>query len=187
MSKIRLTESQLHRVIKESVNRLLTELNWKTYQNAAKKAKERGDERFDKFEKASDDEFNMRYRPINRNGCKKTWKLSKRGNKLMGDKDDTYYDWDDGVRHDVNQHSEKSYPNGKWNSTYKDIDYFGREDNSAAHYKPYTDMFVYETQPYNTGYARWSRDKFNDADKDLDDYFNGDYEYQKGKGWQLKK
>lgn len=32
---IRLTESDLHRIIKESVNNILSELDWKTYQNAA--------------------------------------------------------------------------------------------------------------------------------------------------------
>ena len=34
---IRLTESDLHRVIKESVKQCLTELDWRTYANAAKK------------------------------------------------------------------------------------------------------------------------------------------------------
>lgn len=37
MRRIRLTESQLHRVIKESVSRLLTELDWRTYQSAYEK------------------------------------------------------------------------------------------------------------------------------------------------------
>ena len=41
---IRLTESDLHKVIKESVNKVLTELDWKTYANAAKKAREQGRE-----------------------------------------------------------------------------------------------------------------------------------------------
>ena len=34
---IRLPESDLHRIIKESVNNILTELDWKTYDNAARK------------------------------------------------------------------------------------------------------------------------------------------------------
>jgi hypothetical protein len=38
---IRLTESDLHKVIKESVNNILTELDWKTYANAASAAKDR--------------------------------------------------------------------------------------------------------------------------------------------------
>lgn len=34
---IRLTESDLHRIVKESVNQVLTEMDWKTYMNAARK------------------------------------------------------------------------------------------------------------------------------------------------------
>ena len=34
---IRLTEGDLHRIIKESVDNILSELDWKTYANAAKK------------------------------------------------------------------------------------------------------------------------------------------------------
>lgn len=37
MAKIKLTESQLHKVIKESVKRIITELDWKTYANASRK------------------------------------------------------------------------------------------------------------------------------------------------------
>ena len=40
---IRLTESDLHKIVKESVNNVLTELDWKTYASAEKKARERGD------------------------------------------------------------------------------------------------------------------------------------------------
>ena len=39
---IRLTESDLHNIVKESVNKVLTELDWKTYMNAADKSYERG-------------------------------------------------------------------------------------------------------------------------------------------------
>ena len=34
---IRLTEQDLHRIVEESVNKILTELDWKTYANAARK------------------------------------------------------------------------------------------------------------------------------------------------------
>ena len=36
--KIKLTESDLHNIIKESVNHILSELDWRTYQSAARKA-----------------------------------------------------------------------------------------------------------------------------------------------------
>ena len=34
---IKITESNLHKIVKESVNKVLTELDWRTYANAAKK------------------------------------------------------------------------------------------------------------------------------------------------------
>ena len=37
--RVRLTEGDLHRIVKESVNRILTELDWKTYASAAKKSR----------------------------------------------------------------------------------------------------------------------------------------------------
>lgn len=46
INKVRLTESQLHSVIEESVKRMLSELDWKTYANAAKK-------RHDQYERLS--------------------------------------------------------------------------------------------------------------------------------------
>lgn len=45
-NKVRLTESQLHAVIEESVRQILSELDWKTYANAAKK-------RHDQYERLS--------------------------------------------------------------------------------------------------------------------------------------
>ena len=39
---IRLTESDLHNIVKEFVNKVLTELDWKTYASASDKARERG-------------------------------------------------------------------------------------------------------------------------------------------------
>ena len=50
MSKklVRLTEGDLHKIIKESVNKVLTELDWKTYQSAAEKSYDKAyDEKFD--------------------------------------------------------------------------------------------------------------------------------------------
>ena len=43
-NRIRLTESDLHRVIKESVNKILTEMEWQTYMNASRKRKAQADD-----------------------------------------------------------------------------------------------------------------------------------------------
>ena len=37
MRRIRLTEEQLHHVIRESVSQILNEIDWKTYDNASRK------------------------------------------------------------------------------------------------------------------------------------------------------
>lgn len=49
--KIKLTESDLHNIIKESVNHILSELDWRTYQNASDKAYKLSDETTDPYEK----------------------------------------------------------------------------------------------------------------------------------------
>lgn len=61
-NRIRLSESQLHRVIKESVKQVLSELDWKTYANAASKRYNQG--KYDNAEelgKAARDAFNRDY------------------------------------------------------------------------------------------------------------------------------
>lgn len=60
---VRLTESDLHRIIKESVNNVLTELDWTTYSNAAAK----------RFQQA----YNG-----NTNGRANSPEMAQRGNKL---------------------------------------------------------------------------------------------------------
>ena len=59
---IRLTESDLHRIIKESVNNILTELDWKTYANAAKSRQEQGnDKSSDKLQQYAQQQFNKKH------------------------------------------------------------------------------------------------------------------------------
>lgn len=57
---IRLTEQDLHKVIKESVKKVLTELDWRTMLNASKVAKEKDDDRSDYFAKGATREFNKK-------------------------------------------------------------------------------------------------------------------------------
>ena len=49
--KIKLTESDLHNIIKESVNNILSELDWRTYDNASEKAYRLSDEANNPYEK----------------------------------------------------------------------------------------------------------------------------------------
>lgn len=56
---IRLTESEFNNMILESVNKILSELDWKTYQNAAKK--DYNPKRAKDFAQAARDAFNKDY------------------------------------------------------------------------------------------------------------------------------
>ena len=47
--KVRLTESELKNIISESVRQILTELDWQTYVNAAKKRKQQAKRLGDDF------------------------------------------------------------------------------------------------------------------------------------------
>lgn len=59
MQKIRLTESDLHKIIKESVKQVISELDWETYTNASEKAWRRNEpKRADRFNNAAVDAFN---------------------------------------------------------------------------------------------------------------------------------
>lgn len=73
---VRLTEGDLHRIIKESVNNIITELDWKTKMNYVKGRQRQGDEAYRQgdengamkyWDKASDgvydarDEFEKKY------------------------------------------------------------------------------------------------------------------------------
>ncbi len=59
---VRLTESDLHRIIKESVNNIITELDWKTYANAANKRQAQGNwQSADRLRDQMVNSFNNKY------------------------------------------------------------------------------------------------------------------------------
>ena len=60
--KIRLTESELNQIVAESVKEVLSELDWKTYMNAARKSAQRGNnKRAERFEDYADDQFKEKH------------------------------------------------------------------------------------------------------------------------------
>lgn len=59
--KVRLTESQLHSVIKESVRQMLSELNYKTYDNAAGKLYQKAREGFGQYEPSNEIPFDSEH------------------------------------------------------------------------------------------------------------------------------
>ena len=179
---VRLTESDLHRIVKESVNKVLTELDWKTYANASKVAKEKGkkwnDEfgengRSKRFEKAAREQF------------------AKDKGYSMGNpsyKDNEYFEPD-------SEYSDFYIPyDGKFEPHYGQL---FTSDGSDGEYDYESDMHVripdrfIDTKPYDgLGIAslEYNPDdeihkKLNDDWHEINDFKRGKYGYQKGKGW----
>ena len=59
--RIRLTEGNLHRIIRGCINEALNELDWRTYTNAAKEAEKRGDKRKEAFLNAATNALNNKF------------------------------------------------------------------------------------------------------------------------------
>ena len=168
--KIRLTESQLHRVIKESVRRILAEsvneLNWKTYANAQREARKRvnGD------------------RP-----------LSKATSRKLNNPETHYQAWNDIHYADDALQDTKIKA---FNDTHDDaiMTKNGKSDYLATGEGPFFPNGYDEYIPderykpaffYTDARNRASEGTLNDTN-DYSDYLKGNYDYQKGKGWQLK-
>lgn len=59
---IRLTEGDLHKIIKESVSKILTELDWKTYMNAARARQAQGNsDKASNLEAYANNQFNRQH------------------------------------------------------------------------------------------------------------------------------
>lgn len=164
---IRLSEAQLHRVIKESVNKVLSELDWKTYANAARKSKERGDsfDRYYNFGKAANDAFNDEYVG--------DYKHDTLGDKLRGNKS---------PRFDAFFHPNRDkFAYGAVTGYNKGGDKIFATEKGTYH--SHNGL----QKPGSFFRNKEVADAFEKANDELFDYENGNYEYQKGKGWKMKK
>ena len=173
---IRINESQLRRMVAESVKNVLNEIDWKTYQNAAKKARERGDNRQSKFMSAAADAFNDEY----------GW-----GEEGFYDPKVHY----DGMHlratnNDPTQHTmERMYDYDSENGTYsnprnydstKAFGLFDKYDKDGRYKRVWNPSLsrYFEDPEQEKAYRR--------ASKEMDDYKTGKYVYDKEKGWHLK-
>lgn len=182
-NKVRLTESQLHAVVEESVRRMLSELDWKTYANAGNKmSSERGNTAYWK---------NKGFTP----------------NQAIGKAANARYHADrfyDAAKNSFKR--DKGYQNGKpWDDDYRSVN-MGGDFNSTEEFGPhaigykskgYGNPYKYEYGSRYDGYAptKMSPEEFygndstaaqayRDADEDIQNWKNGKSKYIKGKGWQ---
>lgn len=174
---VRLTEGDLHNIIKESVNMVLTELDWKTYANAAKK-------RYQQYEenpinkKAWDSSYDLNRMANDRfdNEYVGNMKYATMGDKYKGKKGPTYYS-----RFDVRDDNMPRQAIKGFNRSGDEI-----FNDKRGHY--------YNIKAIGGGYVNpnsFYRDKeigekFKSASDELWDYHDGNYDYVKGKGWTKK-
>lgn len=155
---IKLKESQLRQMIKES----LKELDWKTYKNAANKRLAQGkyanaNELSDMAKNRFDDEFNDNYR-YDTLGAKLAGKHSKTF-------DSTFIPTEEPRLQGRNEKGEELFRNN------------GRYYNSRRGL----------TTPEKFFKDKQMSDTFNAATQELDDYNGGNYDYAQDKGWHLKE
>ena len=167
-NRIRLTESQLHNIIKESVKQMLSELDWKTYQNAAKKS----------HLKALDNYYNMPYDEYDNEMDR-----SSRFRHAAEDAFNKDYGTNDTKLHSGMHGSKKPSIGG---------DYFPFQDDSYITMKKGNHTYGTHSPFANNKDFEWSyeydnskyRPEWDRAKQELKHYKNGDYDYDKG--WHLK-
>lgn len=186
-NRIRLTESQLHNVIKESVKQVLSELDWKTYANAGKKAGKGGDI--------------STQREMNPEGTPSQWFKDASNARSRADKFydkarkqfDTDYGYSNGSLYD------KDASNVRMGGSFTSSEEFSPH---AVGYqdKGYGNPYKYEYGRRYDGYAgqdmspeeffngnQEAADSYHKANREMQNFKKGNYEYEpNGKGWQLK-
>lgn len=185
---IRLNESELKRIIDESVKGVINELDWKTYMSAAQKRKEQGN-----YKKAGDlsdyanQQFGKQYDINNaeehERGGKGTGNVIHNGRTRVnfnGGRVGMYQYDNTGAE----RYHQKSV--GQYQSDQDEIgnDFQGNTQNDySKNIRPYDEP----RQTRNQRYLPMSnnfRNKLNTMTKDMFDFYNGKSKYVKGQGWQ---
>lgn len=175
---VRLTEGDLHRIIKESVNNIITELDWKTKMNYVKGRLRQGDEA---YRQGDENGYRKYIRKAEYGAHDANDELEKKYNGRpfrdeKGDKFRAYVDLGNG---NVN-----TYFKGKNNVDYKSKNgntpsAFIRGDFTTGllHNNANNLLDNYEDNKNDV-------DTFRKMNKDVNDYKNGNSQYVNGKGWQ---
>lgn len=168
MEKNRLTESKLQNIVAESVKNVLTELDYKTYANASRKRWAQGGKNMIKAQelgRMADKRFNDDYVG--------DWKYDTMGDKLKGKHSSTFDAYIDPTKDNIAYSAIK----GK-NKSGNDIFTTGKGKYHTGMGGRTTPGKHFRDTEIANAYSR--------ANDELWDYADGNYEYQKGKGWNKK-
>lgn len=161
---VKLTESELKQIITESVKKIISELDWKTYQNAAKK--DYNPKRAREFAQAARDTFNKDYEYSDDNG--NYVGMNKSG---LYDKDNTL---------SINSSYDKPSKYGNNNVRFSSKSANG-DDKDNWYSMKYDNTYGHVEKPTTTD-KRHAR-KIQKAYDEFENYRNGNAKYNKGEGW----
>lgn len=207
MKKI-INESQLRQIVAESVKRVLNELDWKTYMNAARKRKEQeklarnhsdktfgkqhiirnGDRASDKLADYAKDTFQKKYGKNGKNYQYTHDKVTDGKDKYWnGDKADKirytrYGIGKPGLNYGYlsdNEHTEAINHREGWTGT-QDRNSDWVYDKEGEHYLPHNSSIGNEV---STSKDENYRNAMKDMADDMKSYYTGKSKYIKGKGW----
>ena len=170
---VRLNESQLHKVIRKSVKKVLSELDWKTYANAAKK-------RLQQYRDTNDTEKWNKY-----------WDLQKAANKSFDDKYVGLMKYDTLGDKLKGKHSPKFDANislSSKNMPYSAVNGYNKNGDKLFS----TEKGTYHSSKGITTPNKFFKDTevgdaYTKANDELWDYHNGNYAYDNENGWLLKE
>lgn len=181
------TEAQLKSVIKQTINEVLNELDWRTYQNASQKAYQKGgklygDERNkayrqgDRFRRAATNSFNR----LNGYGLKNVPYGDGDNNQMQTTKNDFYVGGNIYTSQGDNFNTMSGHVNndGEIDTAYNTQSYNKNTKNFGNNIE--SDNDVKKAHTLNPALKM----KQMKGDKQVRDYFNGKSKYVKGKGWQ---
>jgi hypothetical protein len=173
---IKLTESDLHKIVKESVQKILTEMDWRSYQAAyeAEIAKNGYTKRAEKFRQAATNAFNRQ----NGYGLKNVPYGYQKDNNVTADGD--YYAGGNLYRYDGDAFETNS-GRAQLGNNEPDKVYHQQSINKSNGQQLPNDMEI-----NGNSMNLMLRAKQAKGDKQVRDYFNGKTQYQQGKGWVNK-
>ena len=175
---VKLNEAQLRKVVSESVQKVLNELDWKTYANAMRKANARGEyKRASTFGDAADSAFDDKYGYNPDAGYKEPTVRRGIGGEVVGVNDDgrelrRMYDYDSDTG---------TYTNPRNYDSTKAFGLLDKYDN-AGRYKRYTNPSLkrfFNNPEQEKAYKK--------ASEETDNYMLGKYSYDDENGWHLEE
>ena len=181
--KIRLTESDLHNIIKESVKKILSEgFDWKTAMNAARKAEAAGDyERARKFEEYAREQFgrkhnNLAYKDTTNNPERSSYYQQPLNNKKQWGNTTLNSRLSSDVNRKNGSIEDYRIAHGGWRSSE------GNETHTFDN-NGYKKNFIGSNHSELNNVSDEYTQKLNAMGNDMQNYYGGTARYTPGKGW----